>query len=381
MDGFMKEKEELTIKLLHYFITEKNYSPVVLQGIQNEIWLENLDDEYKIIRIASNYIHNNEQLDFDIFKTSMIIGDIGKKTFVRKVNTLNILLNVGENVNLDQKIKNITLINLKDIKDLSKYESIMNNFPNIISKTKFKEKGVELFYKLTSEISKKNEVGLKESEKVFNPKFPIVTYAIILINTLMFFAMYLFGNGSTDVFTLTKFGASVPNLILNGEYWRLITSSFIHIGIIHLLFNNYALYVIGAQLESFFGPVKYIIMYLFSALTSGLLSLLFVDNISAGASGSIFGLLGALLYFGYHYRIYLGSVMKSQIIPLILFNLLIGWSFSGINNAAHIGGLIGGIMISMGLGVPNKTNKLEQTNGIIITLIFTLFLIYLVFFN
>ena len=72
------------------------------------------------------------------------------------------------------------------------------------------------------------------------------------------------------------------------------------------------------------------------------MSMLFTDAISAGASGAIFGLLGALLYFGYHYRIYLGNVMRSQIIPLIIFNLMLGFILVGIDNAAHIGGLMGG---------------------------------------
>ena len=67
-----KQNEELVMKLLHYFITDQNYNPVILRGAQNEIWLENLDSDYKIIRIVSNYIHNDEQLDYDIFKTKQI---------------------------------------------------------------------------------------------------------------------------------------------------------------------------------------------------------------------------------------------------------------------------------------------------------------------
>ena len=73
-------KDEMVMKLLHYFITEKNYNPVVLHGAQEEIWLENMDNDYKIVRIVSNYIHNNEQLDFDLFKTQKIVSNIKKKT-------------------------------------------------------------------------------------------------------------------------------------------------------------------------------------------------------------------------------------------------------------------------------------------------------------
>ena len=63
------EHEEIVMKLLHYFITTQNYNPVVLHGAKNEIWLENLNNEYKIVRIVTNYIHNNDQMDFDLFKT------------------------------------------------------------------------------------------------------------------------------------------------------------------------------------------------------------------------------------------------------------------------------------------------------------------------
>lgn len=221
----------------------------------------------------------------------------------------------------------------------------------------------------------------KKAEEVFNKKFPIVTYVIIAINLLLFVLMYMFGNGSEDSETLINFGAlTTYHLEYLNEYYRLITSGFIHIGILHLAFNNYALYIIGAQLEGFFGKTKYIIIYLFSILIGNLLSILFIDGISAGASGGIFGLLGAMVYFGYHYRVYFGTVIKSQILPLIVINLLIGFSMSGINNFAHIGGLIGGVLMAMTVGVKYKSGKSEMLNGAVLTTIFTLFLIYLGFF-
>ena len=111
------------------------------------------------------------------------------------------------------------------------------------------------------------------------------------------------------------------------------------------------------------------------------MSLLFTNSISAGASGAIFGLLGALLYFGYHYRVYLGTVVKSQIIPLIIINLGIGFAMSGVNNAAHIGGLIGGCLLAMTVGVKYKSTKSDQINGAVMTLIYTAFLIYMGFFR
>ena len=76
MEGFSEPNDELVMKLLRYFISEKNYSPIVIRGIQGEIWLENLNEDYKIIRIVSNYIHNNEQFEFDLFKTKKCLPSI-----------------------------------------------------------------------------------------------------------------------------------------------------------------------------------------------------------------------------------------------------------------------------------------------------------------
>jgi len=135
--------------------------------------------------------------------------------------------------------------------------------------------------------------------------------------------------------------------------------------------------------ESFFGKTKFLIIYICSGIIGNLLSLLFLqDNVvSVGASGAIFGLMGALLYFGYHYRVYLSGVIKSQIIPLILLNFSLGFLASGINNFAHIGGLIGGILTSMAVGVKYKSNKSDIINGIIMSLIFVGFLVYMIFFR
>ena len=145
----------------------------------------------------------------------------------------------------------------------------------------------------------------------------------------------------------------------------------------------YSLYVIGPQIESFYGKYKFLFIYLFSGICGSILSLAFSpDNyVSVGASGAIFGLLGSLLYFGYHYRVYLGNVLKSQIIPIILLNLFIGFAVPGIDNFAHIGGLIGGVFASMLMGVPDKKNKADRVNGSILSLIYLFFIIYLAFFR
>jgi rhomboid protease GluP len=376
------KNDEIVMKLLHYFITEKGYNPVILHGAKDEIWLENMDSSYEIVRIVSGYIHNNEQLDFDLYKTKQIVKKIKKTTCSFQVNTLSLFVNLGDNVDLTNRnpVNHIDCAQVNSINDLTKYDFIMKEFPNITVETNFKEKGMNLFLKITEEISKKNEETSEKAESVFKKKKPVVTMALIMINVLVFISMYLFGNGSDDALTLIYFGANVKELVQAGEFYRLITSSFLHIGILHLLCNMYCLYVIGSQIESFFGKWKFLIIYLFSAICGNLLSIATGTSISAGASGAIFGLFGSLLYFGYHYRVYLGSVIRSQIIPLIVLNLLIGFVFTNVDNAAHIGGLVGGALITSFLGVKYKSTTSEKINGGIITTIFTIFLIYIAFF-
>src|SRR5574344_1154269 len=102
MDESLDRKNLIVMKLLHYFITERNYNPIVLQGADDEIWLENMDEEYKIIRVVSTYLHNDEQLDFDLFKTKKIAKKIKRKTFSLTMNVLSIYIDLGDNVHLDR---------------------------------------------------------------------------------------------------------------------------------------------------------------------------------------------------------------------------------------------------------------------------------------
>ena len=375
-DIVFKSDDLVVMSLINYFITEKNYNPMIIHGLNDEIWLENLNEDYKIVRIVSHHIHNKEQLDFDKFKLSRIVKQVKKKTLSFKVKVLSIYTDLE-----DDKILNNDDIYINKEEDINN-PKLTNVFPNIVEKTKVDENGLEYFIKVTDNINQKNESKSKIAEKIFSFKKPIVTYSLIFICILVFILMYVLGNGSTDNYTLLVFGANVDTLTKNGDYYRLFTSMFLHIGILHLLCNMYSLYIIGKEVENVFGKVKYLIIYLLSGIAGSILSLAFNHNtICAGASGAIFGLLGALLYFGYYYRTYLGATLTRSIIPVIVLNLIIGFTSSGIDNAAHIGGLVGGILIAMAVGVPYKSNNNNKINGIVLSLIYFGFIIYLSFFR
>lgn len=370
------EKNVIVMKLLHYFITEKNYNPIILQGVENEIWLENLNSECQVVRIVSGYIHNNEQFGFDKFKTKRIVKKIKKKTLSLNINVLSIFVNLGDNVKFDEPEPNLFWVRASDEKDLEKSSIIKKKFPDLPKKLIYNEKGVELFMKITKDINKHNQEDSKKVEKVFKPKFPTVTYAILAINIIVFIIPLLYGQSEAMVAQFCVHGPSIRY----GHYYRLFTGMFLHGSIFHLIFNSYALYVIGSQIESFLGKFKFLIIYLAGGLMGSLFSITFNGNAaSIGASGAIFGLMGALVYFGYHYRVYLGNVIKSQIIPLIVFNLVLGFVMSGVDNSAHIGGLIGGTLATISLGIKDKSTNFERMNGLITTIIFFAFAIYMAF--
>lgn len=374
----VSENDEIVMKLLHYFVTEQNYNPIILRGVQNEIWLENLESDYKIIRLVSNYIHNDDQMEMDMYRTEQIMKKIRKKTMSFSMNTLSIFVNIGENVNTNASYSaNIDWIKIDDINDINKFEFVLDEFPTITKVSKFKEQGFELFMKLTNEIGKKNEEDAKKAEDVFTKKSPVITKLFIAINIAVYILTLIYGK---DYF-INNFSNYGP-FVKDGDIYRLLTAGFLHVSVIHLLCNMYALYVIGPQIESYFGKTKYLIIYLGSLITGNLLSIMFNPGTpSIGASGAIFGLLGAMLYFGYHYRVFLDDVIKSQIIPIIMLNLLLGFMASNIDSAGHIGGLIGGILLAKAVGVKYKSNNSNIVNGIIMALIFIGFLIYMVFFR
>lgn len=373
----MTEIDETVMKLLHYFITQKGYNPIVLHGAENEIWLENFENDYTIIRIVSNYIHNDEQFNFDLFKTNRIMKSIKKKTMSLNIKTLSIFVNIGDNVHtLDRnnKFDNILCVNVKEVKELEKYDFVTSEFPDINKYENYKEHGFELFTKITEDINKKNQEDAIKAEDVFKKKTPVITYILLAINIFVYALMAIGGRN-----IILWHGANIPDFIRSGQIYRLVSSMFIHGGIIHLMCNMYALYVVGPQLESYLGRVKYLLIYLISGIAGNLLSMTFTSGVSVGSSGAIFGLFGALLYFGFHYRVYLGSVLKSQIIPLIVINLGLGFVISGVDNAAHIGGLIGGALSTIALGVKYKSSNFEKVNGIIVVLIYIAFLMYMAF--
>ena len=174
-----------------------------------------------------------------------------------------------------------------------------------------------------------------------------LTYLFLFANIIVFLAMELSG-GSTNYLVLIKYGALYKPLVEQGEIWRFITAAFLHIGIIHLAVNSFTLYQIGPIIETYYGKMKFLIFYILTAISASLLSTLLTSNkIAAGASGALFGLIGIILGNQWKKNPFSAKlpIDQWQVIPFVILNLLLGFISSGIDNWAHFGGLLGGILL------------------------------------
>lgn len=196
---------------------------------------------------------------------------------------------------------------------------------------------------------------------------PITTYILLGINLVMFllvtltdasshpplraFLLRTFTGIGADRDLLLRFGASAGPLIRQGEYWRLIMPMFLHIGLVHFLVNNYALLVLGLLLERVYGFGRFALIYVSAGIASSFASMTFSHEVSAGASGAIFGIAGAMLVTGYLHREAVPRrwmrAFGAGMIPFIVLNLFMGYALRRwVDNWAHLGGLAGGMLLA-----------------------------------
>lgn len=186
---------------------------------------------------------------------------------------------------------------------------------------------------------------------------PLVTYGFISV-TVIFFLMQTILGGSTNIQTLVSLGAKVNPLIIAGEWWRLFTPMFLHIGMAHIVLNGIIIYFLGIQLEQIFGHWRFFILYILSGLAGNAASFAFTESISAGASTSLFGMFASTLVLA---KLYPAQpqirAMSRNFVMLIVLNVVFGMFSMGVDNAGHIGGLVGGYLIAYALSAPNAWNN------------------------
>lgn len=182
-------------------------------------------------------------------------------------------------------------------------------------------------------------------------KKPAVTITLVIINIMVFVIMELIGDTENTVFMM-KTGAVWPPFILDGQYWRLVTSNFMHFGFEHIMNNMLVLACAGPILEKALGHIRYLILYLFAGIGGSVLSFLQMlysgtYAVAAGASGAIFGIIGALLWIVIRHKGRYETLTGKGLLFMIVISLYYGISSGEVDNWGHIGGVVMGFLLSV----------------------------------
>jgi rhomboid protease GluP len=180
------------------------------------------------------------------------------------------------------------------------------------------------------------------------PHARFTTILILIINFALYGATWLYSQNTGLDFqkTLYLFGAKVGLRYLDGQWWRLVTAGFLHGGVLHILMNSWVLFDLGAEVEAAYGTARMIVFYFVSTVTGFFLSAWWSPSLSIGASAGLMGLIGAMIAYSMTERSAMAAAMRSQYIRWVIYIMLFGFIIPGIDNAAHIGGGIGGFCIA-----------------------------------
>ncbi|PLS01758.1 rhomboid family protein [Neobacillus cucumis] len=359
-------------RLAYSFISDHGYRVIQLFENQKELWLERLENKKApIIRMLLHDLDWSNAMQRDIEFTASNGERVRKQIGKSELNVLNIYVSKFPPVDEYEfrlakpfvsphgdktKVNSILLAN--DVLDsgLGRISEKLERDIHFTVLDDYTEQEVDELKKSALNLSIKRVKT--EQEILFNGK-PLFTYVFIAIQLAVFLWLEING-GSTNTSTLIKYGAKVNALIYQGEWWRLITPVFLHIGFLHLATNTLSLYFLGTTVERIFGRLRFPFIYLFAGFTGFIASFLFSTNLSAGASGAIFGCFGALLYFGVMYPKLFFRTMGMNLIVILGINLVFGFSASGIDNAGHLGGLAGGFLAAGITYFPKKKKLIWQ---------------------
>jgi rhomboid protease GluP len=363
--------------------TRFDYRIITISENHQEIWLESDSDQtYPVIRLMRYDLDWANWLKRDIERTALNGEQIRKQLYKKPLEILNIYVTAFAPVDDYGYLIQSPALHKKAaihtfIMDASKYDVKLEQLEQMLQKTfSFKapvneaemDEGQIAYIKQTALAASIQKA--KEEQQLFTAGKPFFTYVFIVLQIAVFLLMEVSG-GSTKSSTLIEFGAKYNPLILQGEWWRFFTPIVVHIGLLHLLMNTLSLYFIGSEVERIYGRMRFLFIYLFAGFSGVLGSFLMNTNLSAGASGAIFGCFGALLYFGIVHPKLFFRTMGTNVIILILFNLIYGFSVEGIDNAGHIGGLVGGFLAAGIVHLPKSKQLARQIIFTVVTALLT----------
>ncbi|NBI72610.1 rhomboid family intramembrane serine protease [Clostridiaceae bacterium] len=204
-------------------------------------------------------------------------------------------------------------------------------------------------------------------ERIGNKAYINIT--LILLNALYFLYLEIIGSSENSLFMIEKGAMYVPLILERHQYYRLFTSIFMHFGMKHLSNNMVVLFILGDNLERAIGHVKYLFFYLFCGIGANICSLIVEIRgtgypvVSAGASGAIFGVVGGLIYVVGVNRGKLEDLSSLQLFILVAFSLYYGFTNTGIDNAAHVGGLVIGVFLGILFYRSPGKNRIKRHPG------------------
>lgn len=364
-------EEQYAMYQIAYHLVANNECVVLhIDEKNNEIWLEKREKKTsKVIRFVHNGFDWKNHLKKDIAVVFQKTKAMKKLLTGKQVEIYNVYISSHTPVDDWEILRKPMQLNEKNPIKMNVYYLSDREFDN--EKARFekalgvpvieiaKESSEEAqerkidYYKsqLTSTLENKRN----ETEKVFTFGKPFLTYALLAINVLIFIMLELSGS-STDTETLIAYGAKYNPAIIDGEWWRLVSSMFLHIGFLHLFMNMIAVYYLGAMVERIYGSWRFLLIYFMAGIGGSLASFVFSTNVSAGASGALFGLFGAMLLFGLTYKKIFFQTMGNNILLLIGINIVFGFTVPQIDISAHLGGLIAGFIASAIFHLPRKKN-------------------------
>ncbi|MFC0522610.1 rhomboid family intramembrane serine protease [Pontibacillus salicampi] len=346
-----------------------NHEFEVLQLDENkeEIWLERRDKNTSyVVRLSHQSFDWANQIKQDQRLLEQNVNRVKKVLASRKLVIHNVYIaqyppvddweEVSKTRNLNQN-KNITLHTFyldhmgraEEMKKL--YHTLSLPEPDFQQPSEMEME--QMIGYLQQSIKNNHERKRKERQEIFAFGKPILTYLLIAINLIMF-TIIEWNGGSTDTYTLVEYGAKYNPAIIDGEWWRIVSSMFLHIGFLHITLNMLALYVLGSVVERMYGSIRFLPIYFIGGIVGGLASFAFTPNVAAGASGAIYGLFGALLFFGVVYRKLFFQTIGMNVIIILVLNIGFSIVMPQVDNGAHLGGLLGGFLASSMVHLPRN---------------------------
>ncbi|MGY4690286.1 rhomboid family intramembrane serine protease [Salibacterium sp. K-3] len=366
-------------KLIHHLVIREEAVILEISPDKKQIWLEaGKKDHKKIIRIAKIEYDWMKQVEQDAEEAERSYQRIQRMILGRNIPFHTIYVSSYPPVDLYEPLERQL-----QMKKTSRAYFISKDPSGVIADTEelvLRELGARHSWSPASEgewtheswaryyrkeVKKRQEKLENEDRSLLLFTKPRIIFFLLAAIILVFVWMERTGE-STNLLTLIEFGAKYNPALLDGEWWRLFTSMFLHIGVFHLVMNSLALFYIGGAVERMYGTARFIVIYITAGIFGSLASFAFNEQVSAGASGAIFGCFGALLYFGLIHRALFFRTMGLNVLFILGINLAFGFAVPAVDNGAHIGGLAGGFLASALLHLPRHGRRWTQLPPVLV---------------